>query len=120
MWIKDLKKTKSEVAINVAFILSKYKDSRDYNSRDFEILYLLEYYCNTPEEKRILQRVLRKSPSGATIKRYKAHIQNKLWLYPKSKEKKQLDKEIELNVKTNLKKWFLQNIFNSIKGILWN
>jgi len=119
MWLNDLRKTKSEVAINVSFLLSKYKDSRDYNSRDFEILYLLEYYCNTPEEKRVLQRVMEKAPAGATIKRYKSYIQNTMWLYPKSKDKNKLDKEIELNVKTNLKKGLLQNIFNSVKRILW-
>jgi len=114
MIIKDIRDTKSEVAVNVAFLLSKYEDSRDYNSRDFELLYLLEYYCNTKEEKRILQKILQKAPSGATIKRYRAYIQNKLWLYPKSNEKKKLDRKIELNVKTNLKKWFFTDLFNLI------
>jgi len=114
MHLKNIKDTKSEVAVNTAFLLSKYEDSRDYNSRDFELLYLLENYCNTEEEKRILQRILKKAPSGATIKRYRAHIQNKLWLYPKSDKKKKLDREIELNVKTNLKKWFFTNLFNLI------
>lgn len=119
MWLKDLKKTKSEVAINTAFLLSKYEDSRDYNSRDFEILYLLEYYCDDDYDKQVIQRVMKKAPAGATIKRMKAHIINKLWLYPKSKERKQLDLELELNTRTGLRKWLLQDIFNSIKKMLW-
>jgi len=42
MHLKNIRDTKSEVAVNTAFLLSKYEDSRDYNSRDFELLYLLE------------------------------------------------------------------------------
>jgi len=103
MILKDLNKSKSEILINVAYTLELVPESKDYSSRDFEIEYLKANVCETRQEKEIIERVLKRAPSWATIKRYRAWLQNEMWKYEKSDKKKKLDKELEKKVKEDLK-----------------
>jgi len=80
--IKNITKINSPTFQNNLIILSN-KNNRDLSSRDFEVKYLQEFYCENKEERKLIEKIFKKAPSWATIKRYRAYIQNTLDIFPK-------------------------------------
>ena len=74
------------------------------------IEYLQLYKCENDVERAIIEKVLKKSISGASYKRVVAHIQNKLGLYLPNEEVKQK--------RTRQKQQM--TIFYRITNWLWN